>query len=202
MSLSEEEDDLPRINPLHVHVCEPCFLGCDPNFKLQVCNEVLWTLRKYSTKEITRCFFNCLWELGFTLSDDGKKRVLKILVSKVTKFHNNYSGVQGKIARQERRGQWFTILVSPHEFNSFPWNELHSLREERKRLAEENEQLRLDIEESARELYEEMKEVQTLQQRLSELESNHSKEHEQANRGRHYSDVTARQQQRHRLQIK
>ena len=30
-----EQDDLPTINALHVHVREPCFLGCDPNFKLQ-----------------------------------------------------------------------------------------------------------------------------------------------------------------------
>ena len=117
-----------------------------------MCNEVLWTLRKRSAKEIATCFFNCLWELGFRLTDDGEKRVLKIIVPKVTKFQKTYSGVQGKRARQERRSQWFTILVSPNEFSSLPWNELRSLREESKRLAEENEQLRLDIEESAREL--------------------------------------------------
>ena len=103
--------------------------------------QVLLTLRKSSTKEIARCFFNSLWELGFTLSDDGEKRVLKSIVPKTTKFHKSYSGVQGKIARQERRGQWFTILVSPQEFSGFPWDELHSLREESKRPVEENEQL-------------------------------------------------------------
>ena len=63
-----ENDDLPTINPFHVHVREPCFLESDPNFKLQVCNEVLWTLRKSSAKEIATCFFNCLWELGFRLA--------------------------------------------------------------------------------------------------------------------------------------
>ena len=108
-----ENDDLPTINPFHVHVREPCFLGCDPNFKLQVCNEVLWTLRKRSAKEIATCFFNCLWELGFRLTDDSAKRVLKIIVPKVTKFQKTYSGVQGKRARQEKRSQWFTILVTP-----------------------------------------------------------------------------------------
>jgi len=81
MSLPEQ-DDLPTINALHVHVCEPCFLGCDPNFKLQVCNEVLWTLRKSSEKEIAISFFNCLWELGFRLTDDGEKRVLKVTKSR------------------------------------------------------------------------------------------------------------------------
>lgn len=195
-----EQDDHPRINPLHVHVCEPCFLGCDPNFKLQVCNEVLWTLRKSSAKEIAICFFNCLWELGFRLSDDGEKSVDNYR-SKIAKFQKSYSAVQGKIARQEKRGQWFTVLVSPEEFVSFPWNELRSLREESKRLTEENEQLRLDIEESARELYEQMEECQTVQEQLSELKSN-GKEHQQAYRGRHYSDVSSRQQQRQRLQIK
>ena len=97
-----KQDDLPTINPLHVHVCEPCFLGCNPNFKLQVCNKVLWTLRKSSLKEIAIRFFNCLWELGFRLTGDGEKQVLKIIVLKVTKFQKNYSGVQGKRARQER----------------------------------------------------------------------------------------------------
>ena len=95
-----EQDDLPKINALHVHVREPCFLGCDPNFKLQVCNEVLRTLRKISAKEIAASFFNCLWELGFRLTEDGEKRVLKIMVPKVTKFQKTYSGVQGKRARQ------------------------------------------------------------------------------------------------------
>ena len=98
-----EQDDPPTINVLHVHVREPCFLGCDPNFKLQVCNEVLWTLRKSSAKEIAITFLNCLWELGFTLTDDTEKRVLKIIVPKVSKFQKTYSGVQGKKARQERR---------------------------------------------------------------------------------------------------
>ena len=196
-----ENDDLPTINPFHVHVREPCFLGCDPNFKLQVCNEVLWTLRKSSAKEIATCFFHCLWELGFRLTDDGEKRVLKIIVPKVTKFQKTYSGVQGKRARQERRSQWFTILVSPKEFSSFPWNELRSLRQESKRLAEENEQLRVDIEESERELYDQMEECQTLQQQLTELKSN-GKEQQQAHRGRDYSDVSSRQQQRQRLHIK
>ena len=147
-----EKDDLPTINPLHVDVHEPFFLGCDPNFKLQVCNEALWTLKKISAKEIAICFFNCLSELGFRLTDDSEKCVLKIIVPKVTKFQKTYSGIQGKRARQERRSQWFTILVSPKEFSSLPWNELSSLRQESKRLAEENEQLCLDIEESAREL--------------------------------------------------
>ena len=195
-----EQNDLQTINPLYVHVREPCFMGCDPNFKLQVCNEVLWTLRKRSAKEIAICSFNCLWELGFRLTDEGEKRVLKIIVPKVTKFQKSYSGVQGKRARQERRGQWFTILVSPQEFSSFPWNELRSLRQESKRLAEENDQLRLDIEESARELYDQMEECQSLQQELSELRKNDKEQ--QAYRGRHYSDVSSRQQQRQRLQIK
>jgi len=39
-----EQDDLPTIIPFYVHVCEPCLLECDINFKLQMCNEVLWTL--------------------------------------------------------------------------------------------------------------------------------------------------------------
>ena len=196
-----EQDDLPTINALHVHVREPCFLGCDPNFKLQVCNEVLWTLRKSSAKEIATSFFSCLWELGFRLTDDGEKRVLKIIVPKVAKFQKTYSGVQEKRARQERRSQWFTILVSPQEFSSLPWNELRSLRQESKRLVEENEQLRLDIEESARELYDQMEECQTLQQKLVELKRD-GKEQQQAHRGRDYGDVSSRQQQRQRLQIK
>ena len=132
-------------------------MGCDPHFKLQVCNEVLWTLRKSSAKEIAICFCNCLWELGFWLTDDGEKRVLKIVIPKVMKFQKSYSGVQGKRARQERRGQWFTILVSPQEFSSFPQNELHSLQQESKCLAKENDQRRLDIEERARELYDQIK---------------------------------------------
>ena len=167
-----ENDDLLTINPFHVHVHEPCFLGCNPNFKLQVCNEVLWTLRKSSAKEIAKCFLNCLWELGSRLTDDGKKRVLKIIVPKVTKFQKTYSGVQEKRARHERRSQWFAILVSPKEFSSLPWNELHSLQPESKRLMEENKQLRLDIEEGARELYDQVEECQALQQQLTELKSN------------------------------
>lgn len=197
-----ENDDLPTINPFHVHVREPCFLGCDPNFKLQVCNEVLWTLRKRSAKEIAKCFFNCLWELGFKLTDDGEKRVLKVIIPKVSKFQKTYASVQGKSAREERRSQWFTILVSPEEFSSLPWNELRSLRQESKRLAEENEQLRSDIEESARELYDQMEECQALQQQLTELKSTCNGKEQQAHRGRDYSDVSSRQQQRQRLQIK
>ena len=105
--------------------------------------------------------------LGFRLTDDGEKRVLKIIVPKVTKFQKTYPGVQGKRARQERRSQWFTIFFSPKEFSSLTWNELSSLRQESKRLAEENEQLRLDIKESARELYDQMEECHTLQQQLT-----------------------------------
>ena len=59
-------------------------------------------------------------------------------------------------SRKESSSQWFTILVSPKEFSSLPWNELSSLPQESKRPADENEQLRLDIEESARELYDQM----------------------------------------------
>ena len=132
MSLMEQ-NDVPTMNPLYVHVREPCFIGCDPNFKLQVCNEVLWTLRKSSAKEIAICFFNCLWELGFRLTENGEKCVLKIIVPKVTKFQKSYSDIQGKRARHEIRGHWFTILVSPQEFSSFPWNKLCSLRQESKR---------------------------------------------------------------------
>ena len=201
MSLLENHD-LLTINPFHVHVHEPCFLGCNPNFKLQVCNEVLWTLRKSSAKEIAKCFFNCLWELGFKLTDDGEKRVLKVIIPKVSKFQKTYASVQGKSAREERRSQWFTILVSPEEFSSLPWNELRSLRQESKRLAEENEQLRSDIEESARELYDQMEECQALQQQLTELKSTCNGKEQQAHRGRDYSDVSSRQQQRQRLQIK
>ena len=98
-----EQDDLPRINPFYVHVCEPCLLGCDPNFKLQMCNEVLWTLRKSSAKEIAVCFFRCLWELGFTVSDDGEKRVLKIIVPKVAKFVKSHSAVQDKVVQQGKK---------------------------------------------------------------------------------------------------
>ena len=87
------------------------------------------------------------------------------------------------------------------EFSSLPWNELRSLRQESKCLAEENEQLRVDIEESASELYEQMEECQTLQQQLTELKSN-GKEQQQAHRSRDYSDVSSRKQLRQRLQIK
>ena len=66
---------------------------------------------------------------------------------------------------------------------------------------EENEQLRFDIEESANELYDQMEECQMLQQQLTELKSN-DKEQQQAHHGHHYSDVSSRQQQRQRLQIK
>lgn len=154
-----------------------------------MCNEVLWTLRKSSAKEIAKCFFNCLWELGFKLTDDGEKRVLKVIIPKVSKFQKTYASVQGKSAREERRSQWFTILVSPEEFSSLPWNELRSLRQESKRLAEENEQLRSDIEESARELYDQMEECQTLQQQLTELKSTCNGKEQQAHRGRDYSDM-------------
>jgi len=133
--------------------------------------------------------------------EDGEKHGLKIIIPKVTKFQKTYSDVQGKRARQERRSQWFTILVSPQEFSSLPWNELHSLRQESKCLAEENKQLRLKIKESARELCDQMEEYQTLQQQLTELKRN-SNEQQQAHRGREYSDVTLRQQQRQQLQIK
>ena len=108
-----ENDDLPTINPFHVHVREPCFLGCDPNFKLQVSNEVLWTLRKSSAKEIATCFFHCLWELGFRLTDDGEKRVLKIIVPKVTKFKKTYSGVQGKELDKKGGASGLQYLLAP-----------------------------------------------------------------------------------------
>jgi len=78
---------------------------------------------------------------------------------------------------------------------------MHSLWQESKRLEEENEQLRLEIEESARELYDQMEECQTLQQQLTELKRN-GNEHQQSHRGREYSDVSLRQQQRQRLQNK
>ena len=160
-----KQNDLPTINPLYEHVRELCFMGCDPISKLQVCNKVEWTLRKSSAKEIAKCLFNCLWELGFRLTDDGEKQVLKIIIMKVTKFQKSYGGVQGKRTRQER-GQWFKILVSSQEFSRFPWNKLCSLREESNCLAEENDQLRLDIEESARELNDQMEECQALQQQV------------------------------------
>ena len=179
-----ENDDLPTINPFHVHVREPCFLGCDPNFKLQVCNEVLWTLRKSSAKEIATCSFNCLWELGFRLADDGEKRVLKSYRPKRHEVPENLLWRWRKRARQERRSQWFTILVSPNEFSSLPWNELRSLREESKRLTEENEQLSsLGYRGKCEGV---VRSDETLQQQLTELKSN-GKEQQQAHRGRDYS---------------
>ena len=91
------------------------------------------------------------------------------------------------------------MLVSPREFSSLPWNELHSLQQESKHLAEENEQLCFDIKCQAVIRLDE--ECQTLQEQLTELKSN-GKEQQQAHCGHDYSDVSSRQQQSQRLQIK
>ena len=59
-----ENDDLPTINPFHVHVREPCFLESDPNFKLQApvvqkVDNAIHRINHYPADSVV-CFVNTL----------------------------------------------------------------------------------------------------------------------------------------------
>ena len=98
-----EQDDLPRISPFMSTNANLAFWDAIQILSSRCAMKFCWFWGQALQKELAVCFLNCLWELGFTLSDDGEKRVLKIIVPKVAKFQKSYSAVQGKVARQEKK---------------------------------------------------------------------------------------------------
>ena len=168
----------PLLPPLLLHMVAPFVNGNDPNFSLQINGKMLWEWRKLegNLKKLFVVFQANLRPNGYKLEESAFDRISVLLSTKTATFVNKIKAERnGKMRERKKAETWLKLCLYSNEIRQSPYDIYGEMNEKRK---EQN----ATIDEQAAKLYEEMTQ-------------NHQ------HKGKHFSDVSSRQQRRHLLQI-
>ena len=177
------------VQPLLVHVVPPFVDGKDENYCLQINGNVLWEWRilEGNSKKLFAVLQKNLQPNGYSLEKSAFDRVSLLLNTKTRTFVNKIKEERnGKRRRTKKAETWLKLSIYPEEISQSPYDIFAEMRNEHEILEESFHHLNATVEEKAAKLYEQMRDARTGSYR---------------HKGRPFSDVSNKQQQRHLQEI-